>query len=355
MIDARFCLTQGSFELDVQLQLPGAGVSVLFGPSGCGKTTLLRCLAGLQRAPQGWLRVAGEVWQDPASFTPAHQRAVGMVFQEASLFPHLSVQGNLDFGVRRAPPAQRRVALQEAVDLLDLGALLPRRPDTLSGGERQRVAIARALAVSPSLLLMDEPLAALDARRKAEILPYLERLQSALTVPMVYVTHAVAEVTRLADHLVLMDAGRVQAQGPLHELSARLDVSLSQEEDAGVVLSCTVVERDTTWALTRLAFDGGALWTRDAGHALGQKVRVRVAARDVSVSLAALPDTSISNQLRGVVKTIAPDGEPSQALALVQVGTVSVMARLTRRSVQRLRLEPGSPVWLQVKTVALLS
>ena len=359
MIDARFCLTQGSFELDVQLQLPGAGVSVLFGPSGCGKTTLLRCLAGLQRAPQGWLRVAGQVWQDPASFKPAHQRSVGMVFQEASLFPHLSVQGNLDFGVRRAAPAQRRVALrvalEEAVDLLDLGALLPRRPDTLSGGERQRVAIARALAVSPSLLLMDEPLAALDARRKAEILPYLERLQSALTVPMVYVTHAVAEVTRLADHLVLMDGGRVQAQGPLHELSARLDVALTQEEDAGVVLSCTVVERDTPWALTRLAFDGGALWTRDAGHALGQKVRVRVAARDVSVSLAALPDTSISNQLPGVVQTIVDDVQPSQAMALVRVGAVAMMARLTRRSVQRLQLQPGSAVWLQVKSVALLS
>ena len=202
MIDARFALTQGSFELDVQLRLPDAGVSVLFGPSGCGKTTVLRCLAGLQRAPEGLLRLAGEVWQDQALFKPAHQRAVGMVFQEASLFPHLTVQGNLDYGLRRAPPAQRRVALQDAVDLLDLGALLPRRPDTLSGGERQRVAIARALAVSPRLLLMDEPLAALDAQRKAEILPYLERLQAALTVPCVRRSCCPSRANRIAKSCV---------------------------------------------------------------------------------------------------------------------------------------------------------
>ena len=354
MMEARFRLTLGSFELDVELQLPAAGVTVLFGPSGCGKTTLLRCLAGLQRAPQGRLNVAGEVWQDARVFKPAHQRAVGVVFQEASLFPHLSVQGNLDYGLRRVDAAERRVALHEAVELLDIGALLPRRPDTLSGGERQRVAIARALAVSPRLLLMDEPLAALDAARKAEVLPYLERLQSSLTVPMVYVTHAVAEVTRLADHLVLMDAGRVQAQGPLHELSARLDLALAQEEDAGVVLDCSVAERDAPWHLTKLAFDGGVLWTRDAGHAVGQRLRVRVAARDVSLSLAQLPDTSISNQLPGVVQTVVDDLQPSQALALVRVGNVSIMARLTRRSVQRLQLQPGSAVWLQVKSVALL-
>jgi molybdate transport system ATP-binding protein len=354
MIEARFLLTQGSFQLDVDLRLPATGVTVLFGPSGCGKTTLLRCLAGLQRASQGRLSLTGEVWQDTQLFKPAHQRAVGMVFQEASLFPHLTVQGNLDFGLRRVGPAQRRVALHEAVELLDIGALLQRRPDTLSGGERQRVAIARALAVSPRLLLMDEPLAALDAARKAEVLPYLERLQSKLTVPLVYVTHAVAEVTRLADHLVLMDAGRVQAQGPLHELTARLDVALAHEEDAGVVLDCSVAERDRPWQLTKLVFDGGALWTRDAGHAVGQRLRVRVAARDVSLSLAQLNDTSISNQLSGVVQTIGDDVQPSQALALVRVGTVLIMARLTRRSVQRLQLQPGSAVWLQVKSVALL-
>ena len=355
MIEARFALTLGSFTLDVDLRLPDAGVSVLFGPSGCGKTTLLRCLAGLQRAPQGRLVVAGQVWQDGHRFVPTHERAVGVVFQQASLFPHLTVQGNLDYGLSRTPAAERRIALSEAVALLGIEALLARQPAGLSGGERQRVAIARALVASPRLLLMDEPLAALDARRKAEILPYLERLPAALTIPIVYVTHAVAEATRLADHLVLLDAGRVQAQGPLHELSARLDVSLAQDEDAGVVLNGTVAERDAAWALARLDFEGGALWTRDTGLAVGQRVRVRVAARDVSLALAELPGTSINNQLAGVVERIAPDTQPSQALALVRVGSVLFMARLTRRSVQRLQLAPGSAVWVQVKSVALLA
>ena len=354
MIEARFALTQGAFTLDVDLRLPAAGVSLLFGPSGCGKTTLLRCLAGLQRASVGHLRVAGQTWQDERVFVPPHRRAVGMVFQEASLFPHLTVQGNLDYGLRRIAPAQRRVALEEAVALLDIGALLSRQPQALSGGERQRVAIARALAVSPRLLLMDEPLAALDTRRKDEILPFLERLHQSLTIPIVYVTHAVAEVTRLADHLVLLEAGRVQAQGPLHELSARLDVALAQDEDAGVVLDCQVGEIDATWRLARLDFGGGGLWTRDSGHALGQRVRVRVAARDVSLALDEVRGSSINNQLAGVVQTIVPDAQPSQALALVRVGDVALMARLTRRSVHRLGLQPGSAVWAQVKSVALL-
>ena len=354
MIEARFALEQGAFNLDVDMQLPDAGVSVLFGPSGCGKTTLLRCLAGLQRARLGRLVVAGQVWQDDRVFLPPHRRSVGMVFQDASLFPHLTVQGNLDYGLKRAASGASRRALDEAVQLLGIGALLQRRPHGLSGGERQRVAIARALAVGPSLLLMDEPLASLDAQRKAEILPFLERLQQALTMPLVYVTHAVGELTRLADHVVLLDGGRVQAQGPLHELSARLDVALAQDDDAGVVLPCRVGDRDPLWGLVRLDFDGGVLWSRDAGHAVDDRVRVHVAARDVSLALSELAGTSISNQLRGVVRTIAPDAQPSQALALVQVGGVSVMARLTRRSVQRLQLQPGSPVWVQVKSVALL-
>ena len=382
MIEARFAVQQGSFTLDVDLQLPASGVTVLFGPSGCGKTTLLRCLAGLQRAPQGRLLVAGQVWQDHGVFVPTHQRGVGLVFQEASLFPHLTVQGNLDYGLRRTPAANCRMALTEVIALLDIGALLQRRPDSLSGGERQRVAIARALAGSPQLLLMDEPLAALDARRKAEILPVLERLAGALSIPIVYVTHAVAEAARLADHLVLLDAGRVQAQGPLQAVSAQLDGVLAHDDDAGVVLACTVTQRDAAWQLARLDFAGGALWARDAGHALGQRVRVRVAARDVSLALAELPGTSISNQLPGVLVRIAPDVQPSQALALVRVGpshggansdgdgdgdrdgdgeaeaegenTTLLMARLTRRSADRLQLRPGLPVWVQVKSVALL-
>lgn len=355
MIEARFALEQGDFSLDVDLSLPEAGVSVLFGPSGCGKTTVLRCLAGLQRAREGRLCVAGRLWQDGEHFVPTHRRAVGVVFQESSLFPHLNVQGNLDYAWRRTPRAERRIAVRDAVELLDIGALLPRRPETLSGGERQRVAIARALVASPQLLLMDEPLAALDARRKGEILPYLERLQATTTTPIVYVTHDLAEATRLADHLVLLEAGRVQAQGHPHQLGARLDLALVQGDDAGVVLDCRVGERDADWQLTRLDFTGGALWGRDCGHAVGHEVRVRVAARDVSLALSELPGTSINNQLPGVLEQLAPDSQPSQSLALVRVGGVKLVARLTRRSVQRLQLAPGSAVWVQVKSVALLN
>ena len=216
MIDARLALAGPGFTLDVALQMPSQGITALFGPSGCGKTTVLRALAGLERAA-GRVAIDGEVWQDDAQrrFVPTHQRPLGYVIQEAALFPHLSVRANLDYGRRRAGGPAQAFALDTVIDLLGIGALMDRRPTTLSGGERQRVAIARALATAPRLLLMDEPLAALDAARKAEILPYLERLHQALAMPIVYVTHAMDEVARLADHLVLLEAGAVRAAGPL--------------------------------------------------------------------------------------------------------------------------------------------
>ena len=209
MIDARLALPRRGFTLDVALALPQTGVTALFGPSGCGKTTVLRALAGLERAA-GRVALGAEVWQDDAAgrFVPTHERAIGYVIQEAALFPHLDVRRNLAYGLKRIAPGERRIALDQVVELLGITHLLERRPDTLSGGERQRVAIARALATSPKLLLMDEPLAALDAKRKAEVLPYLDRLHAELGIPIVYVSHAIDEVARLADHLVLMDAGR---------------------------------------------------------------------------------------------------------------------------------------------------
>ncbi|MBL8340256.1 MAG: molybdenum ABC transporter ATP-binding protein [Rubrivivax sp.] len=346
------------FSLDVDLRLPARGVSVLFGPSGCGKTTLLRCLAGLQRAGRGRLVVDGEVWQDDHRFVPVHRRAIGMVFQETSLFPHLTVQGNLDYGLRRAGAAAGaagRTALEQAIALMGIAPLLPRRPEALSGGERQRVAIARALALGPRLLLMDEPLAALDARRKQEIVPFLDRLHRELTTPVVYVTHAIGEVMRLADHVVALDAGRATAAGPLFEMVARLDVpQLAQDEAAGVVLPCTVVERDGAFHLSRMAFDGGALWTRDLGHAVGDAVRVQVLARDVSLALHEPQATSIANQWPGRLQALADDVHPANRLALVRVGGVLVMSRLTHRSATRLALQPGMPVWVQVKAVAVV-
>jgi molybdate transport system ATP-binding protein len=359
VIRAELLLPRPTFTLDVKLALPARGVSALFGPSGCGKTTVLRALAGLERA-QGNVALGNDVWQDRTRFVPTHRRPIGYVVQESALFPHLTVQGNLGYGLKRVPVAERRVALAQVVELLGIGPLLARWPATLSGGERQRVAIARALATSPRLLLLDEPLAALDARRKSELLPYLDRLHEELAIPVVYVSHAIDEVARLADHLVLLEAGRVVAEGALPDMLARLDMSLPLGDAAGVVLDAVVAERDAPWHLARLDVAGGAftLWARDPGRALGQRVRVRVLARDVSLTRAPQAGTSIGNQLRGVVEAIADDEHPALALVRVRVGEgaagVPVVARLTRRSAHLLALAPGLPVWAQVKTVALL-
>jgi molybdate transport system ATP-binding protein len=358
MIAATLRLPRGAFTLDVALDLPARGTSALFGPSGCGKTTLLRCLAGLERAPRGRVVVDGEVWQDEAAgvFVPVHRRAVGVVFQEASLFEHLDVRGNVEFGWKRLAPARRRVSIEQAVEWTGIGALMSRPTTRLSGGERQRVAIARALAVSPRLLLMDEPLAALDAARKAEILPAIERLGALSGIAVVYVSHAIAEVARLADHVVLMDAGRAVAAGPVGELLSRLDLPLPPGEDAGVVLLGEVGALDAPWQLARLDVPGASFWTRDPALPVGHPIRLRVLARDVSLSLAEQPGSSIANQLPAVVEAIADDAHPSQVLVRLrtQGGASALLARVTRRSAHALALAPGLAVWAMVKSVALL-
>jgi molybdate transport system ATP-binding protein len=353
-IDARFHLERGGFSLDVELRLPGRGVSALFGSSGSGKTTLLRCIAGLERAPDGYLNVGGDIWQQGSTFVPTHRRPLGYVFQEASLFPHLSVRSNLEYGLKRVSSAIRKVSLDQAIELLGIDHLLERRPDSLSGGERQRVAIARALAVSPRILLMDEPLAALDLARKREILPYLERLHDELEIPVIYVSHSPDEVARLADHIVVMEAGRAVVSGPLIETLARLDLPLRLGEDAGVVLGGVVVERDETWQLARVDFCGGSLWVREHGVPLGRHVRVRILARDVSLALEHVEDTSIQNLLPGTVEAIGADDHPALALVRVRVGESVLLSRLTQRSAAALGLAPGRAVWAQVKSVALM-
>jgi molybdate transport system ATP-binding protein len=357
VIEARLTLVRPGFTLDVALTLPGRGVSALFGPSGCGKTTLLRAFAGLEHAA-GRVALPGEVWQDDAlrRFVPTHRRPIGYVIQESALFPHLDVRRNLAYGMKRIDVAGRRIPLDQVVELLGIGHLLDRRPGTLSGGERQRVAIARALATSPKLLLMDEPLAALDAKRKAEVLPYLERLHRELGLPIVYVSHAIDEVVRLADHLVLMDAGRVSAAGPLADMLARLDLPVALGDDAGVVLDGRIGERDARWSLARIDVDGEPwhLWARDQGLPVGRSVRVRVLARDVSLARTPQSGTSIGNQLHGTVEAIADDEHPALALVRLRLGQVPLVARLTRRSVHALELAIGEPVWAQVKTVALM-
>ena len=352
-IDARFRLDWPGFSLDVDLALPGRGVTALFGHSGSGKTTLLRCIAGLERPSLGALTVNGEVWQDKQRCLPTHQRPLGYVFQEASLFPHLSVLDNLRYGMKRSAAAQR-VSLDQAIALLGIAPLLDRTPDRLSGGERSRVSIARALAVSPRLLLMDEPLAALDHDRKQEILPYLERLHDELDIPVLYVSHAPDEVARLADHLVVLQAGRVLASGPLGETLARIDLPIRLGEDAGVVIDAHIAERDTDWHLARVEFAGGSLWVRDSGHALGRPVRVRILARDISIAREKIEHTSIQNILPARITAIGNDTHPALALVRMNVGAAPLIARLTKRSAAQFDFREGMAVWAQIKAVALI-
>ncbi len=353
-IEARFRLDWPGFSLDVDLQLPGRGITALFGHSGSGKTTLLRAIAGLERARQGRLVVAGTVWQDTSHWLPTHKRPIGYVFQEASLFAHLTVMGNLRYGMKRNGAAQR-ISLEHAIELLGIGHLLDRKPDRLSGGERQRVGIARALAVSPRLLLMDEPLAALDLERRQEILPYLERLHGELDIPVLYVSHSPDEVARLADHLVVMEGGRALASGPLAETLARIDLPIRLGEDVGVVLEAVVAELDRAWHLSRVDFPGGGLWVRDRGLTVGERVRVRVLARDVSIALERLSDTSIVNTLPATVTAIGDEPHPALCLVRLDAGGTPLLARLTHRSASALKLAMGRRVWAQIKAVALIA
>lgn len=362
-IVARLRVARPGFVLDVDLQLPGRGVTALFGPSGCGKTTCLRAIAGLERAQPGHVAVAGEIWQDDARkiWQAPHRRGLGYVFQEASLFDHLSVRGNIDYGLRRTPPARRQVAvehaMEQAVELLGIGHLLGRRPAALSGGERQRVAIARALATSPRLLLMDEPLSALDSERKAEVLPYLERMHRALDIPVLYVSHAIDEVARLATHMVLMRDGRVRAQGGTDALIVRLDLPLAHGDAAAAVIDGTVLQHDATDHVTTVAFAGGMHTVQlvsPRARAAGEPIRLRVQARDVSLALAAPSHTSILNILPANVVDVAEDS-PGQCMVAIDVGSQRLLARVTQRSAQALSLAPGTQVFAQVKGIAVVN
>ena len=356
-LTARFELGHPGFTLDVDLALPSRGVTALFGPSGSGKTSCLRCVAGLETAARGRLVVAGETWQDSERglFLPPHRRALGYVFQDANLFEHLDVRRNLLFGWRRVVPGDRRLALEQIVELLGIEGLLSRMPARLSGGERQRVGIARALLTSPRLLLMDEPLAALDAERKAEILPYLERLTRELALPILYVSHAPDEVARLADHLVLLERGRVLASGPTTEVLARLDLSIALAEDAGVVLEGRVLGHDPDYGLLSLGLPGEQrVLLAHAPLPSGQALRIKVLARDVSLSLER-QHSSILNVLPATVAEIAPTRSPAQVLLRLDLGGTALLARITRYSLERLALQPGSRVWAQLKSVAVLA
>jgi len=355
-IRARFRIGRGDFCLDVDLELPTRGITVLFGHSGSGKTTCLRAMAGLERAPDGFFSIAGEVWQDEANgiFEPTHRRALGYVFQEASLFPHLSVERNMEFGQKRATNAAPHDGLEAVADLLSIKALLKRRPDSLSGGERQRVAIARALLAAPRLLLMDEPLASLDLKRKREILPYLERLHDELAIPVIYVSHAPDEVARLADHLVLLEEGRVVASGPLCDTLARTDLPPAFADDAGVVIETTLSE-NVADNLSQLDFADGTLHVGRRPEAPGSRLRCRIHARDVSIALERPRASSIVNILPATVSAVAATDTPGHVLVQMRVGSTLLLARITERSQHELEIAAGRTVWAQIKGVALLA
>ena len=361
----------GGFALDVRFDCPTGGVTALFGRSGAGKTTLVNLIAGLDRPDEGRIVVAGRTLFDSARGIdlPPEKRRLGYVFQDARLFPHLSVAGNLRYGMRgRAAgdnPVDNPVDFGQVVDLLGLEGLLEGRPHRLSGGERQRVAIGRALLASPRLLLMDEPLASLDAPRKDEILDFIERLRDELDIPIVYVSHIMEEVIRLADDIVVMSEGRVAAVGAVEDITSRLDLRpLTGRHEAGAVLPARVEGHDDAFDLTYLAVPGGRLSVSRLDLEIGAALRVRVRARDVSLALEPPRRSSVLNVFHGVVADIGAESGP-QVDVLIHIGdgggdaggdggtTSPLWARITRKSVHLLGLAPGTPVYALVKSVAL--
>lgn len=353
---ARFNLNYADFQLDVDLQLPGAGISVLFGHSGSGKTTLLRCIAGLQHARQGYLQVNGEIWQDHEHniFTPTYQRALGYVFQEANLFPHLTVAKNLHYGLSRLPRVIAKADLAQIIALLGIEHLLQRMPEHLSGGERQRVAIARALALNPAILLMDEPLASLDNKRKQELLPFFVRLHQNLNIPIIYVTHSQQEVAQLADYLVLLEQGRVIAASSLSDTLSRLDLPLAHAREASSVWEAKIAEHEQNYHLTHLAFEAGTLCVSYIDAAIGTNLRVQIFASDVSIALEKPTASSIQNILPAIINGFNDDNYGHCVVRLL-VGKQVLLAHITLKSKLLLGLQPGMAVYVQIKGTSILN
>ena len=353
-IDIRFKLKRKDFELDVDFQTPDTGVIGVFGSSGSGKTSLLRCLAGLEEPALGYLKIHQHIWHDDNYHMPTHRRPIAYVFQEANLFPHLNIHNNLEYGWKRIDKNKRSLKFDDVVAWLGLESFLDRSPDQLSGGQRQRAAMGRALLTSPELLLMDEPLANLDPPSKSEILPYLENLYKELDIPVFYVSHSPSEIQQLADHLILMDQGKIQANGEINELLTNTALPIAHLEDAAAVINAQVVSHDKKFHLTQLAFDGGKISVSYNGLPVGHKARLRICARDVSLAVVPPEQTSISNIFPVKILETSPDRDPSQLLITCDAGGQRLLSRITRRSAHNLEIEPGKAVYAQVKSVALM-
>jgi len=341
------------FALKVAHNFSGEGITALFGPSGCGKSTLLRVIAGFEARAKGSVSFGDEVWLAQRVFLPPHKRGVGYVFQDARLFPHLTARGNLDYAHKRAAKASARYSFDDVVDVLNLAPLFDRRADQLSGGERQRVAIGRTLLSRPRLLLMDEPLAALDTKRKAEIMPYIQRLPTIFGIPILYVTHALEEVTQLCDRIVALSGGRIAATGGVAETLERLDLDAVQGRfEAGVVLEGRIAATDPEMHLTQVDLGGAVMEVPQILREEGAKVRLRVRARDVSLARTRLEGLSIRNALDARVLSIAPEAETAYAEVLLDVAGQHLRARITRAAVRDLGLLEGQAVVALVKSIA---
>jgi molybdate transport system ATP-binding protein len=352
-------VTLGARKIESSFEFDAGECMGIWGPSGSGKTTILRVIAGLTRAQNSQIQISGQIWEDSVHkvHLPAWRRTVGVVFQEPSLLPHFSVQDNLTYAVKRsAQSTKASQALEKSiVNLLDLGQLLKRNVHQLSGGESQRVAIARALLTHPTILLLDEPLSAVDETKRKEFLPWLQRIREEFKISMIYVTHSQDEVMRLCDKVTILDKGLTKYSGALAELLAESsNHSLLSEEAAGVWLECNVVDIDSNWNLVKLGFKGGHLWIKDLNYSTGQKLRLRIKASDVSVATAKPTQNSIQNVLSATVESIAVSAHPSEALLTCQCSGTRVLAKVTSRAVYQLGLRVGSEVWLLVKSVALV-
>jgi molybdate transport system ATP-binding protein len=354
MLSVTVTKRRGSFLLDARFELPTPGVVALFGRSGCGKSTLVNVIAGLLDTDAGRVALDERVLLDTENriFVPPERRRIGYVFQDARLFPHLSVAANLEYGRRRAP-RHRFVSLDTVATLLDLGSLMDRRTHQLSGGERQRVAIGRALLSQPSLLLLDEPLASLDAARRDEVLPYLESLRDQLAIPMVYVSHDFDEVMRLATYVVLMKSGKTIAQGGVGEMSLNQDLrSIIGADAVGAIVDGTVLGKDDSSGLMRVRVGRGELKVQAPNAEVGAKLRVQLLARDLIVATEAPQHLSVRNILSGVVTAVTSDDAESDLIAM-DIGGTLIMARVTKAATRELALRPGLPAWALVKAVSL--
>jgi molybdate transport system ATP-binding protein len=353
-ISARFKQNFGSFNLDVELELPGTGVSAIFGESGGGKTTLLRTMAGLHHVPDGYLKVGNHVWQNEQLFVPVHQRSIAYVFQEASLFTHLNVRQNIEYGAKRnIRESDIAKSVDKVIELFGLVDLIQRDTSSLSGGERQRVAIARALASRPCLMLMDEPLASLDVNRKQDILPLIGEASSTLGIPIIYVSHSTDEIAQLANHIALLKEGSIIGSGNIQKMLTNLHQPLAHSDDAEAIVDATIVNHDAEFQLSYLDFGGGQFTVSQIARPVGSTVRLRIAARDVSLTLNRQSETSILNIFSAKVDEIAEEGS-AQMTVRVLLGDVPLLARITRKSAAVLDLHVGKSVFVQAKSAAVL-